>query len=202
MINDTYLTIAQPSPESLFKDKGSKFLGYAFPIFSESEILPIIEKLKKEHHKARHWCYAWRLGSNYQHYRINDDGEPSGSAGLPIYGQIQSKNLTHVLVVVVRYFGGTKLGVSGLITAYKSAAMQCLEQATIIEKTIDSNYKLTFEYTDMNKVQRVLKQFGVNIVQQNLEVNCQFTVSIRRSEAHQFIKSIEELRCVKLEDLT
>lgn len=195
-MQDTYKTIAQPSEFSLFKDKGSKFYGYAFPITSENEISPIIEFLKKEHHKARHWCYAWQLGDDYSQYRINDDGEPSGSAGLPIYGQIQSKDLTNILVVVVRYFGGTKLGVSGLISAYKKTAQLALEQSDIITKTIDNQYLLTFSYVDLNKILRILKNSSAKILTQNMEMECKYNISIRKSENDSFIKALEESRCV------
>jgi uncharacterized YigZ family protein len=195
-LQDTYKTIAQPSEFSLFKDKGSKFYGYAFPITSENEISPIIEHLKKEHHKARHWCYAWQLGDDYSQYRINDDGEPSGSAGLPIYGQIQSKDLTNILVVVVRYFGGTKLGVSGLISAYKKTAQLALEQSDFITKTIDNQYLLTFSYIDLNKILRILKNSSAKILTQNMEMECKYNISIRKSENNSFIKALEETRCV------
>lgn len=197
-MTDIYHTLSSIPDFSLYKDKGSKFYGYAYPVKSEKEIENILENLKKEHHKARHWCYAWRLGEYYDQYRINDDGEPSGSAGLPIYGQIQSKNVTNVLIVVVRYFGGTKLGVSGLITAYKTAAQSVLEQAEIIEKTIDNQYVLTFTYEDMNKVQRILKNAPVEIVSQKMEMSCEFTISIRKSESEKIIESLQELRCVKI----
>jgi len=195
-LQDTYKTIAQPSEFSLFKDKGSKFYGYAFPITSENEISPIIEFLKKEHHKARHWCYAWQLGDDYSQYRINDDGEPSGSAGLPIYGQIQSKDLTNILVVVVRYFGGTKLGVSGLISAYKKTAQLALEQSDFITKTIDNQYLLTFSYIDLNKILRILKNSSAKILTQNMEMECKYNISIRKTENDSFIKALEESRCV------
>src|SRR5690606_187361 len=140
------------TPEVLFKEKGSKFLGYAFPVTSEEQVKTHLEELKKQHHSARHWCYAWQMGKNYDSYRANDDGEPSNSAGMPIYGQIQSFELTNVLVVVVRYFGGVKLGVGGLIQAYKTSAQLALEASEIIEKTIDAEYIVQCEYKDLNKV--------------------------------------------------
>ena len=147
---DTYKTITKPSPEVLFKDRGSKFFGYAFPVISEEEIKTNIEQLKKDHYNARHWCYAWQLGKEYENYRANDDGEPSNSAGVPIYGQLQSFNVTNILVVIVRYFGGTKLGVGGLIQAYKATTKQALEASIIVEKTIDELFNLKFEYAEMN----------------------------------------------------
>jgi uncharacterized YigZ family protein len=130
---DTYKTILKASKEVLFKEKGSKFYGYAFPVTSEDEVKQQIENLK-QHHSARHWCYAWQLGKNYEHYRANDDGEPSNSAGMPIYGQLQSFDVTNILVVVVRYFGGTKLGVGGLIQAYKTTAQMALETSKVVKK--------------------------------------------------------------------
>ena len=141
-INDTYNTITKPSQDVLFKDKNSKFFGYAFPVKSEEEIKSYLEALKKQHHSARHWCYAYQLGTETTNYRANDDGEPNNSAGMPIYGQIQSFNLTNVLVVVVRYFGGVKLGVGGLINAYKTTAQLALESSNIIEKTINIDYQI------------------------------------------------------------
>lgn len=195
---DTYKTILNNAEPSLYKDKGSKFYGYAFPVLKEEEITLHIENLKKEHHKARHWCYAWRMGDSYEQYRINDDGEPSGSAGLPIYGQIQSKEVTNILIVVVRYFGGTKLGVSGLVTAYKTAAQWVLEQSEIVTKTIDIKYQLIFSYTDMNKLQRIFKQMPVEILSQQMEMDCTFEIGIRKSESEKVIETIEELRCVQI----
>ena len=182
-IIDSYKTITQPSKEVLFKDRGSKFYGYAFPISNEEEIKEKIELLKKQHYNARHWCYAWQLGKNYDHYRANDDGEPSNSAGMPIYGQLQSFNVTNVLVVVVRYFGGTKLGVGGLIKAYKNGAKLALENSNIIDKTINEKFLIKFEYPEMNTVMRIIKDEKISIINQKLELNCEFIISIRKKEA-------------------
>ena len=182
-IIDSYKTITQPSKERLFKDRGSKFYGYAFPISNEEEIKEKIELLKKQHYNARHWCYAWQLGKNYDHYRANDDGEPSNSAGMPIYGQLQSFNVTNVLVVVVRYFGGTKLGVGGLIKAYKNGAKLALENSNIIDKTINEKFLIKFEYPEMNTVMRIIKDEKISIINQKLELNCEFIISIRKKEA-------------------
>jgi uncharacterized YigZ family protein len=182
-IIDSYKTITQPSKEGLFKDRGSKFYGYAFPVSNEEEIKEKIELLKKQHYNARHWCYAWQLGKNYDHYRANDDGEPSNSAGMPIYGQLQSFNVTNVLVVVVRYFGGTKLGVGGLIQAYKTGAKLALENSVIIEKTINEEFLIKFEYPEMNTVMRIIKDEKISIINQKLELNCEFIISIRKKEA-------------------
>ena len=153
MLEDVYKTIEKPSKETLFKEKGSKFFGYAFPVLSEDDVKVCIEALKKKHHAARHWCYAYQIGIEKIKFRANDDGEPNNSAGLPIYGQIQSFEVTNVLIVSVRYFGGTKLGVGGLISAYKSSAKLALEASIILEKTIDIHFKLTFNYDVMNAVQ-------------------------------------------------
>lgn len=180
---DTYKTITAPSPEVLYKEKGSKFLGYAYPVWNEDQIKEHIETLRKEHHSARHWCYAWQLGKNYEHYRANDDGEPSNSAGMPIYGQLQAFEVTNTLIVVVRYFGGTKLGVGGLIQAYKEAARLALEASNIIEKTIDETFILEFEYPEMNTVMRIIKDEDVNIVDQKMELDCKLWISVRKSEA-------------------
>lgn len=182
-IIDSYKTITQASKEGLFKDRGSKFYGYAFPVSNEEEIKEKIELLKKKHYNARHWCYAWQLGENYDHYRANDDGEPSNSAGMPIYGQLQSFNLTNVLVIVVRYFGGTKLGVGGLIKAYKNGARLALKNSTIINKTINEEFLIKFEYPEMNTVMRIIKDENISIINQKLELNCEFIISIRKKEA-------------------
>ena len=183
MENDTYTTIASPSQETLFKEKGSKFYGYAYPVSSEDEIREHLDQLKKVHHSARHWCYAWVLGQGYERYRANDDGEPSNSAGAPIHGQIQSFNLTNVLVVVVRYSGGTKLGVGGLIQAYRSSAKLALEASQLETRTINEVFTIRFPYSEMNTVMRIVKSEGITIEYQNMELDCEFRISIRRSEA-------------------
>ena len=188
---DSYKTIKQASKEGLFKDKGSKFYGYAFPVTNEEEIKEKIELLKKQHYNARHWCYAWQLGKNYDHYRANDDGEPSNSAGMPIYGQLQSFNVTNILVVVVRYFGGTKLGVGGLIKAYKNGAKLALENSIIIHKTIDEVFLIKFEYPEMNTIMRIIKDENISIINQKMELDCQFIISIRKKEAIRIFKIFE-----------
>jgi uncharacterized YigZ family protein len=170
-MKDTYNTIAFPSQESLFKEKSSKFFGYAFPIAFEEEVKPIIEILKKQHPHAVHYCYAYQLGTETIQYRANDDGEPSNTAGTPIYGQIQSFGLTNILVVVVRIYGGIKLGVGGLITAYRTSAQITLESCEIIEKTIDIAFQISFDYKNMNKVMRVIKEKKLDITSQEMEIN-------------------------------
>jgi uncharacterized YigZ family protein len=169
-IKDTYITIAKATEEILFKEKSSKFFGYAFPIQSEEEVKPIIEQLRKQHPHAVHYCYAYQIGTEKISYRANDDGEPSNTAGAPIYGQIQSFGVTNVLLVVVRIFGGIKLGVGGLISAYKTTAQLVLEEAEIIEKTIDISFLITFDYKNMNKVMRVIKEKKLDIVTQTMEL--------------------------------
>lgn len=180
---DTYKTIKTATPEVLYKEKGSKFLGYAFPITSEDEAKEHIDALRKEHHSARHWCYAWQIGKNYESYRANDDGEPSNSAGMPIYGQIQSFDVTNILIVVVRYFGGTKLGVGGLIQAYKAAAQMAMEAAEIVEHTIDEEFILKFEYPEMNTVMRIIKEENIEIVHQKMELDCELLIAVRKKNA-------------------
>ena len=199
---DIYKTIKKSSPEVIFKDRGSKFLGYAFPIDSEEEVAPIIAVLKEKHHKARHWCYAWRLGVGNDRFRVNDDGEPNNSAGQPIYGQILSFELTNILIVVVRYFGGTKLGVGGLINAYKTAAKYALEESEIIKKTIDEHFELKFDYINMNKVMRLIKEKKINLLKQEMQMDCKFKISIRKKEGDKIKKAFEDLRCVTIKKIT
>ena len=183
MEKDTYKTILEASPGSLYKDKGSKFFGYAFPVTDENQVKEYINHLKKEHYNARHWCYAWQLGKSYDSYRVNDDGEPSNSAGMPIFGQLQSYDVTNVLIVVVRYFGGTKLGVGGLMQAYKTAAKMSLDTSKIVEKTIDEHFLIKFEYPEMNVVMRIIKEEKLSIINQKMELNCEFKLAVRKKEA-------------------
>ncbi len=179
---DTYKTITKPSEETLFKDKNSKFLGYVFPVHSEEDVKNYLEQLKKKHHSARHHCYAWRIGTEEIKFRANDDGEPSNSAGQPIYGQILAFDLTNILIVSVRYFGGIKLGVGGLINAYKNSAKLAIEASEIVEKTIQKELELNFSYELMNKVQRVIKEQHLQIVKQTLELDCTYKISVRKKD--------------------
>jgi uncharacterized YigZ family protein len=181
--NDTYKTLAAPSEEILFKEKNSKFFGYAFPVAGEDDVKVLLEEVRKQHHSARHWCYAFQLGTETVYYRANDDGEPNNTAGMPIYGQIQSFGLTNVLVVVVRYFGGVKLGVGGLISAYRTSAQMALEASEIVEKTINILYTLKFGYQHMNKVMRVIKEKNLDIISQKMEMDCEIIVSTRKKNA-------------------
>ncbi len=197
-MHDTYKTIDQSFEGEVYKDRGSKFIGYAFPVSSEEKVKEYLQELKKQHHKARHWCYAWKLGVENVKYRVNDDGEPSNSAGQPIYGQILSFDLTNVLLVVVRYFGGTKLGVGGLITAYKNATKLVLESSEIKEKTVDVFFKLVFEYEYLDKVMRIVKERSLTIESQKMEMNCEFVLSVRKKDAEKVKVEFEELRCLQI----
>ena len=182
-IKDTFKTIGSPSTEILFKEKNSKFFGYAFPVTSEDEIKSILNNLRKQHFGAGHFCYAFQLGTDTVSFRANDDGEPSNSAGMPIYGQIQSFGLTNVLVVVVRFFGGVKLGVGGLISAYKTAAQMALEESVILEKTIDVQFQISFDYKNMNKVMRIIKEKNLEIISQQMKESCQIIIATRKKNA-------------------
>lgn len=182
-LEDTYKTIAFPSEEILFKEKSSKFFGYAFPVQSEAEIKPIIDTLRKQHPHAAHYCYAYQIGTDTIIYRANDDGEPSNTAGMPIYGQIQSFGITNVLILVVRTFGGVKLGVGGLITAYKTAAQMTLNSSKIIEKTIDIHYLVSFDYKNINKIMRVIKEKNIEIASQKIEMSCEIEIITRKKNA-------------------
>ncbi|RSC93263.1 IMPACT family protein [Tenacibaculum singaporense] len=200
-MKDTYKTITKPSEETLFKDRNSKFFGYAFPVFSEEDIKERLEELRKQHHTARHHCYAWQLGTENIRFRANDDGEPSNSAGQPIYGQIQSFDVTNILIVSVRYFGGTKLGVGGLINAYRTSAQLALEASEIVEKTIDIHYKLKFGYDMMNKVQRIIKERNLDIINQKLELDCEYTISVRKKEAESIFEVFNNLFKVDIKEV-
>ena len=180
---DTYKTIASSVQEVIFKEKSSKFLGYAFPVTSEEEIKAHLEEVKKAHFSARHWCYAWQLGyGTNQRYRANDDGEPNNTAGIPIYGQIQSFELTNILVIVVRYFGGIKLGVGGLVQAYKTTAQLTLQETEIEEKLITEELVINFDYPLMNKVMRVVKEQNLTVTAQHLTESCELHLAIRQSD--------------------
>lgn len=197
---DTYRTLTEPSLGAIFKDKSSKFLGYAFPVTTEEQIKIHIEEVKKEHFSARHWCYAWQLGKQNKHYRANDDGEPSGTAGLPIYGQIQSFDLTNVLIIVVRYFGGIKLGVGGLVNAYRTTAQMVLEQASIQEYTINQQFEIHFDYKNMNKVMRVIKERNLDVVDQKLEMDCRIFIEVRKAYAQQVFDIFEQMYEVSISE--
>ncbi|PSJ80345.1 IMPACT family protein [Neisseria iguanae] len=177
MTRTTYSTIAAHTQAEI-KDKGSRFIAYAYPIHSVDQVKPYVDALREEHHKARHWCYAYRLGMDGLQFRANDDGEPSGSAGRPILGQIDSAGLTNILVVVVRYFGGTLLGVPGLIHAYKTATAETLAIAEIVEKNIEKTVWIRCEYPVLNDAIRIARQYQADIIEQNLQLDCKLTVRL------------------------
>lgn len=197
LFEDTYFTIKSPS-EALFKDKGSKFLAFAFPVQSEDDIKKNLAELKKLHPGANHHCYAYRLGAAKLIFRANDDGEPSNTAGKPILGQIQSKDLTNILIVVVRYFGGTLLGVSGLINAYKQSAAEVIQNSTIIEKTVNDQYQLDFDYLQMNDVMKIIKDESLTIIHQDFELKCSLKFSVRKANSNKVYELFSKINGLKI----
>ncbi|SDZ87127.1 IMPACT family protein [Psychroflexus halocasei] len=195
---DAFNTIDEESPEILYKIKSSKFFATAFPVKTEEDVESAIQKLRKKHHKARHFCYAWQLGQNYEHYRANDDGEPSNSAGMPIYGQLQAYDVTNILVVVVRYFGGTKLGVGGLISAYKTAAQMALDESKIIKKLITKSIFVNCNYDMMDQVMRLTNDLNLKIVSQNLELDCNFEIEIRKNKYDEYYEKFNQIYGLKV----
>jgi len=198
---DFYYTIDK-SGSAEFKDRGSKFLGYAFPIQSVEEFKAAMEGLKKEHPKATHHCFAYRIGLDGNTFRVSDAGEPSGTAGRPILGQIDSRELTNTLVVVVRYFGGTLLGVPGLINAYKNAASMVLQITPIIQKQVETLYKLHFDYTLMNDVMMILKSSNVSLLEKEMSLFCEFKVGIPSQRLEEVLYRLNDLRSVEVKKLT
>lgn len=197
----TYKTILKPSEEVLYKDKGSKFYGYAFPILTTEEVKKHIDKLKKKHSNAGHFCFAFQHGIQTPYYRASDDGEPSNSAGLPIYGQLQAFGVTNVLVVVVRYFGGTKLGVGGLISAYKTTAKLSLETSVVKQMDILIPFKLTFEYKELSQVMRIIKKFQLILKSQRLEMECEVVLLAKKSVEKSLQTTFEAFHKIKVEIL-
>ena len=196
-MEDTYKTIAKPS-EGLFKDKGSKFMSFAFPVDSEDEIRNIIQVLRKEHHSARHHCYAWRLGYDKSVFRANDDGEPSSTAGKPILGQIQSFDLTNILIVVVRYFGGTLLGVSGLINAYRNAASDAILQAEIVEKLVEKQLLVEFDYAVLNEVMKIFKEEKLTQNEPQFDLRCRIKTQIRLNDLNRIEEGLKKVEGLKI----
>ncbi|WP_419698660.1 IMPACT family protein [Mucilaginibacter sp. NFX135] len=192
LFDDTYKTIDLPT-EGIFRDRGSKFLAFAHPINSENDIKGIVASLKSEHPKANHHCWAMRLSIDRSVFRVNDDGEPSGTAGRPILNTLLSRDLTNVVVVVVRYFGGTLLGVPGLINAYKVATEEALNQATIIHKTVNDIYTVSFDYLQMNDVMRIIKDDNLVILNQQFDNDCRIQVSIRKTQVEQTLFKISKI---------
>ncbi len=197
-IIDLYRTIEKPS-EGIYKEKGSKFISYAYPVFSEEEIKEYIRNIKDKYYDARHHCFAWQLGTDGLRYRANDDGEPSGTAGKPIYGQLRSMELTNILVVVVRYFGGTKLGVPGLIHAYKESTIDVINNGVIIERTVDDVYSVGFDYLAMNDIMRIVKEENLNITNQQFDLACKIEFNLRQSEVNKVISRMEKVESAKCE---
>jgi uncharacterized YigZ family protein len=197
LFEDTYKTINTPS-DGIFKDRGSKFIARIFPVKTEKDVKMYLAKLRKEYYNAHHHCYAYQLGFDKSAYRINDDGEPSGTAGRPIFGQIQSSDLTNVLIVVIRYFGGTKLGISGLINAYKTATQEALKSAKILTKTINEVYKVYFQYTEMNDVMKILKDHNLTPFDQQFEIECNLKFSIRKNDTNKVYEKFTKNRKLKI----
>jgi uncharacterized YigZ family protein len=198
----TYKTIAESST-GMFKDKGSKFLSFAFPVKTEQEIKPIIDRIKKEYFDARHHCFAYRLGPEKQIFRTNDDGEPSGTAGKPIFGQIQSNDLTNILIVVVRYFGGTLLGTSGLIHAYKHSSADAIANANVIECNVYSVYTVNFDYADLNKIMKICKDFNLSFSDSVFDLKSSITINIKKAHHDQVLaklQTIEQCDIIYLHD--
>lgn len=201
MTNDFYNTIEKES-EGYFKDKGSKFYSYAYPLSDEEEVKEIINRLKKEHHSARHFCYAWRLGKEEIRFRANDDGEPSSTAGKPILGQLQSFDITNTLIVVVRYFGGTLLGVSGLINAYRNAALEAIKNADVLKKTIEREYKISFTYNELNEVMHIMKHENFKIKSTDFQETCSLVFAVAKSKVEKVEKIFNDLYKVKIEEIS
>ena len=194
---DVYKTILNPS-EGSYKEKGSKFLAFAFPVMDEEVIKQHIQELRQKYYDARHHCYAWQIGLDENHYRANDDGEPSGTAGKPIHGQIRSHDVTNILIVVVRYFGGTKLGTSGLITAYKSASTDALANAILVDRTVDDHFNLNFSYAVMNDIMKIIKEEEPNIISQKFDMSCSMQLSVRASKSKSLISRFENIESVEV----
>jgi len=196
MNSDTYKTIASSS-QGIYKEKGSRFVSYAIPVSDQEEIKPIIDKIKKEHHEARHHCYAYMIGSERINWRVNDDGEPSGTAGRPILGQINSFGLTNIIVVVSRYFGGTLLGVSGLTNAYRSAAASAINNAELTEKTLQEYYEIIYPYISMNDVMKILKEENIGQSEQTFDLECRIRINFRLSLKEKIINRLSRIEGMK-----
>jgi len=196
-VSDSYKSISKAA-EGLFKDKGSKFMAFAYPIKNEEEAKLIVANLRKEYHDARHHCYAYRINPENPIYRVNDDGEPSGTAGKPIYGQILSNDLYDIIVVVVRYFGGTLLGTSGLINAYRVATSDCIINSVVVEKIIETNFEISFPYDKMNQVMKIIKEENINIKKQDFNLDCFMVLSVRKSILNKVTDRFEKIEQLNL----
>lgn len=200
LIKDTYASIAGRS-DGLFKDNGSRFIAQAYPVESEEEVKEIVGSLKKEYHDARHHCFAYRLGLDGSRWRANDDGEPSGSAGRPILGQIDAVGLSDILVVVIRYFGGIKLGIPGLIRAYKTSTADALAQATVVEKVAGKDYRLSFPYLSMNAVMKVVKDMSLPQKDQYFAERCSMLLRVRLSQEAAFLDRVSNIEGVDVDEV-
>ena len=198
---DFYYTIEKTATAE-FKDRGSKFIGYAYPVKSVVEVKDRLNEIKKEHPKATHHCFAYRIGIDGNSHRVSDAGEPSGTAGRPILGQIDSKELVDVLVVVVRYFGGTLLGVPGLINAYKSAASLALQMTPMAQKPVEKEYRVQFDYTQINDIMTLVKQYNCRVVQQEMQLFCNMTLAIPRNRVAEVSYKLQDMRNVEISPVT
>lgn len=200
LFDDTYQTITTSS-EGIFRDKGSKFIGYAFPIRNEADVKGILTKLRTEHAKARHFCWAIRLTTDRNVFKLNDDGEPSGTAGRPILNTLLSVDITNVLVVVVRYFGGTLLGVPGLIHAYKAATAAALEANTIVSKTVNDVYRIDFAYLELNQAMRIMKEEQLFVLSQDFDTQCTLTFEVRKANLNAVLGKLEKIEGIQVKYL-
>lgn len=200
LFDDSYKTI-EKSAEGIFRDKGSKFIAYAYPIRSEDEVKSLLTNLRSEHTKARHFCYAYRLTPDRSVFRINDDGEPAGTAGRPILNCLLSADITNILIVVVRYFGGTLLGVPGLINAYKNASLEAIATANIINKTVNDVYEVNFDYLQMNDVMKLVKDENLQILSQQFDTKCILKFEVRKAQLNQVLSKFDKIENIKLKYL-
>ncbi|MES2457268.1 MAG: YigZ family protein [Bacteroidota bacterium] len=200
LFDDTYKTIERPS-EGVFRDKGSKFIAYAYPLRSEEEVKDLLQALRSEHPKARHYCWALRLSPDRNVFRIQDDGEPSGTAGHPILNTLLSADLTNILIVVVRYFGGTLLGVPGLINAYKTAAVEAIKESKILEKTVNDHYELQFDYLAMNEVMKLVKEEKLHVLSQQFDNQCSLRFEVRKTNLNAVLGKLDKLESVAVKYL-
>ncbi len=200
LFDDTYRTITEPA-EGIFRDKGSKFIAYAYPFRDESTLKDIIAELKAAHPKARHHCWAYRLSPDRSVFRVNDDGEPSGTAGRPILNVLLSQDVTNIIVVVVRYFGGTLLGVPGLINAYKTATLEALESVDIVERTVNDVYAVHFDYLQMNDVMKIVKEQELKVLSQNFDTSCTIHVEMRKLQVNEVVGKLETMEGIEVDYL-
>ncbi|MDM1048385.1 YigZ family protein [Sphingobacterium hotanense] len=200
LFDDTYRTIAEPA-DGIFRDKGSKFIAYAYPFRDENKLKEIIAQLKAEHPKARHHCWAYRLTPDRSIFRVNDDGEPSGTAGRPILNVLLSQDITNVLVVVVRYFGGTLLGVPGLINAYKTATQEAIDEAEVVERTVNDVYAVHFDYLQMNDVMKIVKEYDLKVLSQNFDTSCTIHVEMRKLQVNEVVGKLDNIEGIEVDYL-